>query len=614
MSSIIRCMNKEVAIDNMNIHNMISRLNTRTISFRLTGLCLTAAATISICISGVLIGHISGLVREENETYLDNLLDNLTSGIDTTLYNASQVDRMLLNHVDIQDILLRSQSPDYTAQDYLHDSEKIAIIMNSLSVTEGIFYTSFYSGSGRFLFDGSSSSHPVTRDLFAEPWIQEHREAIDSRSMFLISPIHAPKGFYGNFKPFMVMRPLKDIVTKEVTAYVVVYADSSEFQSLLLKNLQGISRDIQTGPVLSIRLADTDGIIIASTNKDEYGRAIGDLAQPEQLLSRQSQYSGFTIYMEPSPTYLSHALRTTLVPILGILAGILLVFGLLIITLLRWMLLPLKNLTANMRLVGRGNFKLRLDESLCRDDDIREVYHGFNHMTGKIDNLITNVYEQQLLLKSAQLQSLTYQINPHFLYNTLQTIEAIAEVRDTPEVQTIATSLAQMFRYNLKPENFVPLSDELAHLEAYFSIERIRFRNQITFATDLAPELFSLPVPKFVLQPIVENAVIHAFHRISGDGSQVTITGEIVSETNLVLHVSDNGVGMEPEQVEALNRKLKDAGAAPAIQAKESIGLINVHQRLVNCCGPDYGLTIVSQAGMGTRVDIRLPYSPHDTH
>ena len=320
MSSIIRCMNKEVAIDNMNIHNMISRLNTRTISFRLTVLCLTAAATISICISGVLIGHISGLVREENETYLDNLLDNLTSGIDTTLYNASQVDRMLLNHVDIQDILLRSQSPDYTAQDYLHDSEKIAIIMNSLSVTEGIFYTSFYSGSGRFLFDGSSSSHPVTRDLFSEPWIQEHREAIDSRSMFLISPIHAPKGFYGNFKPFMVMRPLKDIVTKEVTAYVVVYADSSEFQSLLLKNLQGISRDIQTGPVLSIRLADTDGIIIASTNKDEYGRAIGDLAQPELLLSRQSQYSGFTIYMEPSPTYLSHALRTTLVPILGILA------------------------------------------------------------------------------------------------------------------------------------------------------------------------------------------------------------------------------------------------------------------------------------------------------
>ena len=97
-------MNKEVAIDNMNIHNMISRLNTRTISFRLTVLCLTAAATISICISGVLIGHISGLVREENETYLDNLLDNLTSGIDTTLYNASQVDRMLLNHVDIQDV------------------------------------------------------------------------------------------------------------------------------------------------------------------------------------------------------------------------------------------------------------------------------------------------------------------------------------------------------------------------------------------------------------------------------------------------------------------------------------------------------------------------------
>lgn len=99
----------------------------------------------------------------------------------------------------------------------------------------------------------------------------------------------------------------------------------------------------------------------------------------------------------------------------------------------------------------------------------------------KIDNLITNVYEQQLLLKTSQLQSLTYQINPHFLYNTLQTIEAIAEVRDTPEVQTIATSLAQMFRYNLKPENFVSLSDELDHLESYFPLNASVFGTRFPF-------------------------------------------------------------------------------------------------------------------------------------
>ena len=179
-----------------------------------------------------------------------------------------------------------------------------------------------------------------------------------------------------------------------------------------------------------------------------------------------------------------------------------------------------------MQFVGLGNFKLRLDEEACHDDDIRELYIGFNHMTEKIDNLITNVYEQQLVLKSAQLQSLTYQINPHFLYNTLQTIEAIAEVRDIPEVQTIATSLAQMFRYNLKPENFVPLSDELAHLKTYFSIECIRFRNQIKFDIDIGPELYSLSVPKFILQPIVENSLTHAFKGSQHSWNQVRITGE----------------------------------------------------------------------------------------
>lgn len=594
----------------MKLHTRLTRFRTHTISFRLTVLCLTASVLISVCISGVLITHISGLVRNENKSYLNNLMENLTSGIDTIIYNASQINRMLLIHVDIQDILARSQCPDYTAQDYQHDREQIAIIMNSLSVTKGVFYTAFYTGDGSFLFDGNTSSYTVNTDLFSNPWISEHREEIDNRDMFLISPVHSPKAYYGNFKPLMIIRPIKDIITKKVTAYVVVYADSSEFQTLLMKNLQSISDAAQTGPVLSIRLADNHGTVIASTNDNEFGCKIEELESKEPLMSLHSVYSGFTVYIEPSSTYLSHSLRTILLPILGIIVVILLFFGLLTITLLQRMLIPLKNLTANMRLVGQGNFKLRLDENECHDDDIRDVYHGFNHMTGKIDNLITNVYEQQLRLKSAQLQSLTYQINPHFLYNTLQTIEAIAEVRDTPEVQTIATSLAQMFRYNLKPENFVPLSDELSHLEAYFSIERIRFRNQITFTIDLSPTLYPLPVPKFVLQPIVENSILHAFHSALTNDNTVLITGDIVSDDKLILYVSDNGIGMKPDQVDALNRNLTAAGSAPTNQAGESIGLINVHQRLVNCCGPEFGLTITSRPGEGTRVTICLPYSP----
>lgn len=285
----------------MQILRRCSRFRTHTLSFRLTVLCLTVSVLISICISGVLITHISRLIRAENESYLNNLLDNLNSGIDTTIYNASQIDRMLLNHVDIQDILLRSQSPDYSAQDYLHDREKIAIIMNSLSVMEGIFYTAFYTGDGTFLFEGSTSSQPVNNDLFFEQWILDHREEIDNRDMFLISPIHSPEIFYGNIKPLMIVRPLKDITNKTVTAYVVVYADSSEFQALLLKNLKSISSPLQSGPVLSIRLTDPDGVVIASTNPNEYGRVIEELVVPTQMISQQSNYSGFTIYIEPSP-------------------------------------------------------------------------------------------------------------------------------------------------------------------------------------------------------------------------------------------------------------------------------------------------------------------------
>lgn len=595
----------------MEKQHRLLRLHTHTISFRLTALCLLISLLISVCCCSILIFHISGLIREENESYLNNLLDNLISGIDTTVYNASQVNRMLLNHVDIQDILIRSQHPDYTVQDYQRDRDQIAIIMNSLSVTEGIFFTSFHTKDGEYLFDGSVSSLPINNDLFSDPWILEHKDEIDQRSQFLITPIHSPNIFYGSFQSLMIIRPLKDLLSKEVTAYIVVYADSSEFQRLLKRNLQSITRDTKNshnGPVLSIRLTDTDHIVIASTNPEEYGHPIGELASPDKLLSNRSSYSGFTVYIEPSPTYLSHSLRSTLIPILGVITVILFLFGVLTITLLRRMLSPLKNLTSNMQLVGLGNFKLRLDEGLCHDDDMREVYFGFNHMTEKIDNLITNVYEQQLLLKSAQLQSLTYQINPHFLYNTLQTIEAIAEVRDTPEVQTIATSLAQMFRYNLKPENFVPLSDELAHLETYFSIERIRFRNRIQFKIDLASGLYSLSVPKFILQPIVENSLNHAFRGSRNPGCQVLITGKTDSEQTLFLYVSDNGAGMDSRQVTALNQELLSAVSSQVIQTKDSIGLTNVHQRIVNCCGAEYGLSVAACPKEGTCVTICLPY------
>lgn len=595
----------------MEKHHRLLHLHTHTISFRLTALCLLISLLISVCSSTILILHISRLIRDENKSYLNNLLDNLISGIDTTIYNASQINRMLLNHVDIQDILVRSQRPDYTVQDFQHDRDQIAIIMNSLSVTEGIFYTSFHTKDGEYLFDGNVSPHPINNDLFSDPWILEHKDEIDKRNQFLITPIHSPNIFYGSFQSLMIIRPLKDLLSKEVIAYIAVYADSSEFQTLLKRNLQSITRDTKkrhNGPVLSIRLTDTDHIVIASTNAEEYGHPIEELASPDMLLSSQSSYSGFTVYIEPSPSYLSYSLRSTLIPILGIIAVILFLFGALTIALLQQMLYPLKKLTSNMQFVGLGNFKLRMDESTCHDDDIREIYIGFNHMTEKIDDLITNVYEQQLLLKSAQLQSLTYQINPHFLYNTLQTIEAIAEVRDIPEVQTIATSLASMFRYNLKPENFVPLSDELAHLETYFSIECIRFRNQIKFEIDLAPQLYPLSVPKFILQPIVENSLTHAFKGSQNPCKQVLITGEMVSNQKLFLYVSDNGVGMDPQQVNSLNQDLACAVSSQMVQTKNSIGLTNVHQRIVNCCGTEYGLSITARPKEGTCVTICLPY------
>lgn len=577
-----------------------------TIIFRITLFCLSAVCLIAVCIGLILGTKIYSLVQEENNTYLENLLHNLNLGIENLIGDANRVNRMLISHVETQNILIRCQSEGYDPQAYQNDAATLSYIVNTLTITDSHLSASFYDADGNTLFGDNVFIQSVQKNIFQEPWLKSHKEEIDNRQRFLISPNHLHQRFYRDFRPFMIIRPLKDITTQKVVAYVVIYADCKDIENLLAENIKTISSGHQNGPVSAIRLLDDEERVVASTNSWENGIRFDDLSVQGKIMVQQLEDSQFQIVIEQSGSYFFSSFCRTLAPILILSLLLLVILGVLIIMVFRKMLFPLKQLIFGMAQIGKGKFKIQLDESICHDEDIRNVYQGFNKMVTKIDALITNVYNQQILLKSAQLESLKYQINPHFLYNTLQTIESIAEIRNTPEVQIIATSLAQMFRYNLAPENLVPLKDEISHLEAYFSIERIRFRNQLNFSISISPEIYHSTVPKFILQPLVENAILHGFSSRSKD-SYIKITGE-QKEGKIQLHVIDNGRGIPPATLLSLQEKLVLAShLEDPVLNSESIGIMNVQKRILNCCGKEFGIKLFSNYGQGTHVVIELP-------
>jgi hypothetical protein len=588
-----------------------------TISFKTTLICVSAIFVITIATGAVLMANTFRTLDQRNEASLSYILRNLNINLDSIFNEASQSNRMILNNPLIQEILFFSQTEQYSAFDYIEVRNKLLSLLAGYSIYNGVYFASFYGSDGALIFSNENASYKIENfNLFFNEWIKAHKALIDSRQVFIVPPVYAGSNQYSTFKPYMIIRPLMDIETGKAAVYVTVFADSSLIDAAVAESFSHINADVQP-QINGIKLLDADGVIITSTTPGEAGaRFAGPIPTGYNTVQRggdtllyRSGFTGFTLVFETNPEYTAGVFRKAALSLGLTLLGLFAVIGIMVAAALRMKMRSLIFLADSMEQVGKGNFNLALPCDGIKDDDIQTLYEGFNAMTQKINALITNVYRQQLDLKSAQLKSLTFQINPHFLYNTLQTIEAIAELKDLPEIQTITVCLSKMFRYNLQSEDMVALRDELEHLSSYFEIEKIRFRGDIAFKFEIPQALTGLRAPKFILQPIAENAIIHGFKGAPAPHG-VLVRAEIAGQ-DLLLHVIDNGVGIPPCKLAALNAMLHGGEAPAQASARELVGIVNVHKRISNCCGPRYGVTLAS-GGSGTDVLLRLPiaYTP----
>lgn len=221
-------------------------------------------------------------------------------------------------------------------------------------------------------------------------------------------------------------------------------------------------------------------------------------------------------------------------------------------------------------------------------------------------------YTVQVSDKQAKIAALQSQINPHFLYNTLECIRSEALLYECQSIADMAKALAAFFRYSIsKKENIVTVRDELRNIENYFMIQSYRFENKFSFDIKVSQEdeeIYNYQVPKLSLQPIVENAIFHGLETKATDG-KVTIRA-YTTDQELVMVISDNGVGIAPDMLLQMQNALRTQGQINMHKSSEhgnGIALYNVNQRIKLLFGESYGLHIYSTKGMGTDVEIWLP-------
>ncbi|UUZ97402.1 sensor histidine kinase [Paenibacillus sp. P25] len=206
---------------------------------------------------------------------------------------------------------------------------------------------------------------------------------------------------------------------------------------------------------------------------------------------------------------------------------------------------PILQLQERMKEVEKGNFDIQVPVGNTRE--IGRLARTFNLMVGRIKELMAQVVEEQEFKRKTELSALQAQINPHFLYNTLDSIIWMAESKKSEEVVLMTSALSKLFRASIsKGEELVPIRNEMEHIFNYLTIQKIRYRDKLEFHIDTDPDILHFQTLKIVLQPIVENAIYHGIKNKYGVGV-IRITGE-KRDGEIRLQVIDNGVGMEPEQ------------------------------------------------------------------
>lgn len=561
----------------------------KQLKFQLVGYFISASAVIILLMGSVLFYGINGILLENELTgtseaidqsgkYIETYIDKLRS-VSYVISRDSAISRYLRNkdggdRKDTLSLISRVLESDQyisgitivSKDGEVISSEKSVDMTVSSNMMQEKWYVQAIKGSGMpFLTSLRKSEIVMDKNFWVISMSQEILDEsgdnlgvllIDVKYEFLdgyLDVVNLGKNGYS----FLISNSNELVYHKDIT----YFEDNSKTNELIkfASMSDGYSKEMgQT--VHKIIIEDTDWILVGVSSMDEYF-----------MIRRQMKE---VIVM-----------GGVLIGLFGLIGGIYYASRI---------TKPFSKLEQSMLEVESGLKKIEYEDSMCLEVEVLSEH--FNNMVQRIEELMSDIKDNEKYLRSYELNALRSQINPHFLYNTLDTIVWMAEFGDTDMVIKVTKSLANFFRLSLSGgKEMITVAEEVKHVSEYLMIQSVRYEDKLRYSFDISDDANELIVPKIILQPIVENSIYHGIKEKDGAG-EVKISAKIVGE-GLVLCVADDGVGFSLDKDIPKSEDVKLGG----------IGISNVDKRIKLYYGDVYGIKIKSKVGEGTLVTINLP-------
>ena len=395
---------------------------------------------------------------------------------------------------------------------------------------------------------------------------------------------------------------INDRTTLKNIGQLVVYFDSDMVRQSLLRNSSSFK-----GTILALT---PDGNVLFDSSGKHYGQTYpymdqinasqdtGMIGEPAYISRLAQNAAGYTVVGIAPKREIAEAyagLRRTIILVGAVcIAFAVVIPSLLIVNIAR----RTNKIVRFMKKVEGGDLSVRLQDA--REDELGQISQSFNEMVEELNRRIDREYKAEIRLKQTELAALQARVNPHFLYNTLEVIRMRATSQGASDVSEMIYSLAALFRNSVRAGPDCTLGEELETCRLYLELFRIRFKDRFSYSIDCPPAYASVPIPKMLLQPVVENYIVHGMENERTDNR---IAIEVAEEAGMLqIRILNNGAPIDPDRLVQIRNELDYPE-----QREGSFGLRSVHERLKLMFGPEYGIVLESERDKGTWVTIKIP-------
>lgn len=506
---------------------------------------------------------------------------------------------------------------NYPVQNYLRDGSKAnenqatQLLMNYITMKDRAFSIYVYNlNGGKDLYVSSNKSVDYAYDPRGEAWFRGFLQS-EAITKDLPTRLDLQTKSEGNWA-ILNLRKIFDMEDGKLLGVMVVSVDI-DFINRLNRRLQESSRSAFT-------IVGADGTVLFNSDYRLIGQPFGgvfplqtkkiDTAADRQIVKADGK--SYILIRSPFEshdwvTYLYMPVKDLAVEEdilkrnLLVIAIVLVFFAFVSSFYLSGLITrPIKRLMKNMTLVEHGKFDNL--PAVRSNDEIGLLAVRFEQMSGELKQLVERIYQEQEEKTEAEIRALQAQINPHFLYNTLNSLKWIATMQRSDKIVEMTEALISILRYSTRSENrLVPIREEIENIRHYATIQKVRYFNRIAVRYEVDETLLNSQVLKLSIQPLVENAIFHGIADMEEEG-EIVLSVQPAGDRDIAIAVRDNGKGMSEEETERLHRQLQQGNGSAG-----GIGVSNVHDRIRRVFGPGYGISFVSRPGEGATFTITIP-------